>query len=284
MTDQAFATVKHLDTGASKRAADERTAKTRAVILAGGRGTRLAPYTSILPKPLMPIGDRSILEIVVRQLADSGIRDMTFCVGYLSHLIRAVFDAGAVDINSNGGVNIAYVQEHEALGTAAPLRLVEGLEETFIAMNGDVLTTLDYRNLVNHHRDAGNVLTIATHRRSIKIDYGILHLDVRRRVRDFEEKPELASVVSMGIYVMEPAVLHFIPEGRPFDFPDLVHALLAAGAPVGAYEYDGLWFDIGRHEDYEQAVAAWEAIEKDGAGEADLGEELQMRAVDAGPR
>jgi NDP-sugar pyrophosphorylase family protein len=284
MTDQAFATVKHLDTGASKRAADERTAKTRAVILAGGRGTRLAPYTSILPKPLMPIGDRSILEIVVRQLADSGIRDLTFCVGYLSHLIRAVFDAGAVDSKSNGGVNIAYVQEHEALGTAAPLRLVEGLEETFIAMNGDVLTTLDYRNLVNHHRDAGNVLTIATHRRSIKIDYGILHLDVRRRVRDFEEKPELASVVSMGIYVMEPAVLHFIPEGRPFDFPDLVHALLAAGAPVGAYEYDGLWFDIGRHEDYEQAVAAWEAIEKDGAGEADLGEELQMRAVDAGPR
>jgi NDP-sugar pyrophosphorylase family protein len=279
MTEQAFATVKHLGTGASKRAADEGAAEPRAVILAGGRGTRLAPYTSILPKPLMPIGDRSILEIVVRQLVDSGIRDVTLCVGYLSHLIRAVFDAGAVNGNSNGGVNITYVQEHDALGTAAPLRLVEGLDDTFIAMNGDVLTTLDYRDLLNHHRAAGNVLTIATRRRSIKIDYGILHLDVGRRVRDFEEKPELASVVSMGIYVMEPAVLHFIPDGHPFDFPDLVHALLAAGAPIGAYEYDGLWFDIGRHEDYGRAVAAWEAIENEGADEADVGEERQMRAV-----
>jgi NDP-sugar pyrophosphorylase family protein len=279
MTEPAIATVKRLGTNGSRRAGDGGAAETRAVILAGGRGTRLAPYTSILPKPLMPIGDRSILEIVVQQLAESGIRDITMCVGYLSHLIRAVFDAGAPDRRSNRDVNITYVQEQEALGTAAPLRLVDGLGETFIVMNGDVLSTLDYRDLLHHHRAAGNVLTIATRRRSIKIDYGILHLDVGRRVRGFEEKPELASVVSMGIYVMEPAVLNFIPEGCYFDFPDLVHALLDAGAPIGAYEHDGLWFDIGRHEDYDRAVAAWEAIESESSDEPDLSEELQMRVV-----
>jgi len=126
---------------------DDSLDSTRAVVLAGGRGTRLAPYTSVLPKPLMPIDDRAILEIVVEQLEAHGITDITFCVGYLSHLIRTVFDNRA-----NGHVNISYVHEQEALGTAGPLRLVEGLDETFIVMNGDVLTTLDYRDLVRHYR------------------------------------------------------------------------------------------------------------------------------------
>ena len=224
----------------------------KTVVLAGGRGTRLAPYTSILPKPLMPVGERSILEVVVDQLDEAGINDIHFCVGYLAHLVEAVFDN-----RENGHVNITYVREQEALGTAAPLRLVEGLNSTFIVMNGDVLTTLDYRELVSHHREHGNMLTIATHRRSIKIDYGMLHLDVASRVRGFEEKPEIVSPVSMGIYVMEPGVLDYIPEGRYFDFPDLVQALLAAGESVGAYVYDGLWFDIGRQEDYERATSAW---------------------------
>ena len=151
-------------------------------------------------------------------------------------------------------MKITYVREQEALGTAAPLRLVEGLDSTFIAMNGDVLTTLDYRELVKYHRAQGNVLTIATHKRSIKIDYGMMHLDVTSRVRGFEEKPEIVSPVSMGIYVMEPEVLDYIPEGEYFDFPDLVQALLAEEQRVGAYVYDGLWFDIGRQEDYERAV------------------------------
>jgi NDP-mannose synthase len=231
-------------------------AQTRAVILAGGRGTRLAPYTSVLPKPLMPVGDRAILEIVVAQLALSGISKISFCVGYLSHLIRAVFDNGRVD-NGARAVEIDYVQEYEALGTAAPLRLVGGLDQTFIAMNGDVLTDLDYRDLVAHHRASGNVLTIATYERAIKIDYGILHFDVGQRVRAFEEKPEIVSAVSMGIYVMEPAVLDFIPTKTYFDFPDLVFALLDADQQVGAYRYQGLWFDIGRPDDYHAATAAW---------------------------
>jgi len=227
---------------------------TRAVILAGGRGTRLAPYTSVLPKPLMPVGERAILELVVDQLAECGITEITFCVGYLSHLIRAVFES-----RENGHVHIRYVQEQDALGTAGPLRLVEGLDDTFIVMNGDVLTNIDYADLVAYHREQGNILTIATHRRSIKIDYGVLHLDEQASplIKGYEEKPEVLSTVSMGIYVLEPSVLKYLPQDRPFDVPDLVRALLHDGHRLGAYLYDGLWFDIGRKEDYEEAVTAW---------------------------
>jgi NDP-sugar pyrophosphorylase family protein len=228
---------------------------TKAVILAGGRGTRLAPYTSILPKPLMPVGEHAILEILVDQLADQGLNDISLCVGYLSHLIRAVFDS-----RPDRRASITYVQEESALGTAGPLRLVPGLEETFVAMNGDVLTTLDFRALVRHHRESGNVFTVATHERTVKINYGVVYLDGQSgdngRVEVWEEKPEIASLVSMGIYVIEPRALDFIPHDR-FDIPDLIQALLAAGEPVGAFLHRGLWFDIGRHDDYEQAVAVW---------------------------
>lgn len=227
----------------------------RAVVLAGGRGTRLAPFTSVLPKPLMPIGESSILEIVLSQLRSFGIRDVTLCVGYLSHLIKAVMDDRRHD-----DVTVSYVHEQVALGTAGPLRLVSGLESTFIAMNGDVLTTLDFNDFLHDHHDRGNILTIATRERPIKIDYGVLHLgaDGANRVREYVEKPEMTSVVSMGIYAIEPEALAYIPPEGYFDFPDLVQSLLDAGEPVGAYAYDGLWFDIGRREDYERAVAAWD--------------------------
>jgi len=236
-------------------ATEPATQGVRAVVLAGGRGRRLAPYTSVLPKPLMPIGDRSILEIVVRQLADHGFSEVTFCVGYLSHLIRAVFDH-----HVEAGVRIRYVYEHEPLGTAGPLRLADGFDDTFIVMNGDVLTTLDYRDLLRHHRESGNVLTIATRRRIVKIDYGVLYTGSNGnsgQVEAFEEKPEIAATVSMGIYVFEPRAVEFIPEATYFDFPDLVQALLSAGEKVGAYHFDGVWFDIGRQDDYERAVAHW---------------------------
>jgi NDP-mannose synthase len=224
----------------------------KTVVLAGGRGTRLAPYTSVLPKPLMPIGDRSILEVVVGQLEDAGIVEIRFCVGYLGHLIEAVFEA-----RENGHVNISYVREREALGTAGPLRLVEGLDRTFMVMNGDVLSTIDYESLVRFHQEQQNALTIATHERAIQIDYGLLHLDGGSRVQEYEEKPTISSRVSMGIYVMEPGVIDYVPENEYFDFPDLVRVLLEKGEPVGAYRHEGLWFDIGRREDYERATNAW---------------------------
>jgi NDP-mannose synthase len=222
------------------------------VILAGGRGTRLAPYTSVLPKPLMPVGERSILEIVVDQLASCGARSVNLCVGHLAHLIRAVFDH-----RTPAGVLVTYVYEENALGTAAPLLLVDGLDRTFIVMNGDVLTTMDYRDLLRDHREQGNILTIAAHKRSIKIDYGMLHLDAAARVEAFEEKPEIVSPVSMGVYVMEPEVLAHIPDTGSFDFPELVQTLLSRGDRVGAYVYDGLWFDIGRPADHREAVNTW---------------------------
>lgn len=237
----------------------------RAVILAGGKGTRLAPYTSVLPKPLMPVGERSILEIVLGQLTTAGVTRITLCVGYLSHLIQAVLN----DHHSDESVEVEYVHENEPLGTAAPLRLVNGLDETFLVMNGDVLTTLDYGDLVRRHRESSSLLTIATHERRITIDYGIVHVGEGDRIVGFEEKPEIAAAVSMGVYVLEPEVLDFIPAEGYADFPDLVMALLHAGRGVSSYPYDGLWFDIGRHDDFQQAVTAWVAA--NGIEQADPG-------------
>lgn len=229
---------------------------TRVVILAGGRGRRLQPYTSVLPKPLMPLGNRAILEILVHQLAGAGFGHLTFCVGYLSHLIKAVFENGA-----NPGLDLRWVHEDEPLGTAGPLRLVEGLDETFLVMNGDLLTTLDYEALLEHHHAHGNLLTIASHRRTIRSDYGVVRIASGgddQSVIAYQEKPELSWNVSMGIYVLEPAVRDLIPPGQPFDFPDLVQAMLREGLPIGAFAHEGLWLDIGRHEDYLKAVELWE--------------------------
>jgi NDP-sugar pyrophosphorylase family protein len=251
------------------RVGDDSLNSTPAVVLAGGRGRRLAPYTSVLPKPLMPIGEQAILEIVVDQLEAHGVTDITFCVGYLSHLIRAVFGNRA-----NGHVNISYVQEQGVLGTAGPLRLVHGLEQAFIVMNGDVLTTIDYRDLVRHHREAGNAVTIATQERTIKIDYGVLGVENKRtpaRIVRFEEKPEVRSTVSMGVYVFEPWVLDYVPPDQHHDFPELVQSLLTHGEPVGAYPFDGPWFDIGREDDYARAVEAWTNSDFEASSAADRG-------------
>jgi NDP-mannose synthase len=223
-----------------------------AVILAGGKGTRLAPYTSVLPKPLMPLGGKAILEIVVGQLERADLRRIVLCVGYLAHLIVAVLQNGP-----DRAARIEYVREETELGTAGSLRLAPGLADTFLVLNGDVLTDLDLKELVSHHRQRGNILTIAAHRRTQQTDYGVLRLDSEHRLVEYDEKPQETFYVSMGVYVLEPAALKFIPDER-FDFPELVHALLAAGEQVGALPYEGLWLDIGRHEDYQRAVTLWE--------------------------
>ena len=231
----------------------------RAVILAGGRGSRLLPYTTVLPKPLLPVGDRAILDIVVRQLAGCGVPALTIATGYLAHLVRAVFGDG-----SEYGIAIDYHEEPEPLGTAGPLAAIDGLDRTFLAMNGDVLTTLDPRELVRAHEEAGNALTIAGSARTVRADYGVMQLDGEgagtHRVQGYDEKPETQVMVSMGIYVLEPRALTLIPTGGPFDIPDLVLALIAAGEPVGAHVHDGYWRDIGRHDDYEEAQAEIDAM------------------------
>jgi NDP-mannose synthase len=224
----------------------------RAVVLAGGAGTRLRPYTAVLPKPLMPVGDRSILDIVLRRLAAAGFDDVTLAVGHLSHLIRAVLGDG-----SDIGVALRYHHETEPLGTAGPLATIPDLQTTFLMLNGDVLTTLDLRALVRAHQQAGNMLTIATHRRVVRADYGVLGTDgavgATHRVLTYEEKPELSYTVSMGIYVVEPEAVAHVPAGRYYDLPDLVQSLLAAGEPVGAFAFAGPWLDIGREDDYRRA-------------------------------
>jgi NDP-sugar pyrophosphorylase family protein len=233
--------------------------KRRAVILAGGKGSRLGPYTTILPKPLLPVGDRAILDVVVHQLHGLGFTELTLAVGYLAHLVRAAMGDG-----SRWGVNIGYAEEREPLGTVGPLADIDGLDDSFIVMNGDVLTSLDFAELLRLHRESGNILTIASHRRVVHTDYGVLHVDgdtsPTQAVTGFDETPEIPYIVSMGVYAMDPRALGYIERGVYLDLPDLVLRLLAAGEPVGSYLFDGHWLDIGRHEDYERAITQFEEL------------------------
>lgn len=224
----------------------------KAVILAGGKGSRLAPYTTVLPKPLMPIVDTPILEIVLKQLKHSGFDDVVIAVGHLASLIRTYFGDG-----SDLGIRIAYAHESAPLGTAGPLANIEALTETFLVMNGDILTDLDYANLVEHHRASGAIMTIATHKRTVKIDFGVLET-ADGEVKKYVEKPTLDYVVSMGIYVMEPSVRGFIKQGEYLDLPDLVRLLLASEQRVKAYPFEGRWLDIGRQEDFNEAQVRFE--------------------------
>jgi NDP-mannose synthase len=223
----------------------------RAVVLAGGLGMRLRPYTTILPKPLLPIGERPILEIILGQLAAAGFTKADLCVGHLGDLIRVYFTEGTL---LPPGLELDWHWEpDEPLGTAGALRVVPGLDGTFLAMNGDILTTLDYRALVDHHRNAGAALTIAIQGKRVEVDLGVLELE-RSRVVGYREKPTLSYDVSMGIYIYEPRALDHLPDG-PCTFPDLVLRLLAAGEHVEAYRSDADWFDIGTVGEYERAVA-----------------------------
>ena len=224
----------------------------KAVILAGGKGSRLAPYTTVLPKPLMPIVDTPILEIVLKQLKTSGIDDVVIAVGHLASLIKTYFGDG-----SELGIRIEYAHEPAPLGTAGPLANIDSLSETFLVMNGDILTDLDYAKLIEHHRASRAIMTIATHKRTVKIDFGVLET-VDGAVDKYVEKPTLDYVVSMGIYVMEPAVRDHIRKGEYLDLPDLVRLLIAKGERVEAYPFDGRWLDIGRQEDFNEAQVRFE--------------------------
>jgi len=221
----------------------------KAVILAGGKGTRLAPYTHILPKPLMPIGDIPIMELLLWQMQRAGVDDITLTVGHLSELLRAFFGDG-----KKWGVNISYSYEDVPLGTAGPLSLIDGLDETFLVTNGDVMTTLDLGELLAFHKEQGGAATIAVHKRQVKINLGVVQMDGGNNISGYIEKPSYDYTVSMGIYVFEPRVLQHIPHNEYLDFPDLVLKLIAAGEKVIAYPFAGYWKDLGYADDYEQAA------------------------------
>jgi NDP-mannose synthase len=226
----------------------------RAVILAGGLGTRLRPYTTILPKPLVPVGDRPILEHILRRLHACGVRKVDLCVGHLGELIQVYFtqsDSLPTDLE------LDWRWEDEPLGTAGALRIVPGLEGTFIAMNGDILTTLDYRELVAFHERSGAALTVAMHSKRVAIDLGVIETD-GDRITGWREKPQLDYEVSMGIYVYDSGALAHLPSSGPFQFPELVERLLDAGETVAAFRSDAEWFDIGTVPEHQRAVEAFE--------------------------
>jgi NDP-sugar pyrophosphorylase family protein len=229
----------------------------RAVILAGGKGTRLRPYTTVIPKPLMPVGDRPILDVIIRQLKHHGFSQVTMAVGYLAELIEAYFSDG-----NKHGIKIDYSREAEPLGTIGSLRLIDGLDETFLVMNGDVLTNLDCCKLVDFHKKNRAVATIASYNKEVKIDLGILKMDEGFRLKQYIEKPTLRYHVSMGIYVFEPEILSFIEPNGYLDFPDLVLTLMKAGKKVIAFPFDGYWLDIGRQEDYVRAQEEFETLKE----------------------
>jgi NDP-mannose synthase len=224
-------------------------AEMRAVILAGGLGTRLRPYTTVIPKPLVPIGDRPVLEHIIRSLVRSGVDHIDLCVNHLGELIL-IYLANA-DIPPE--VRLAFHWENEPLGTAGALATVPDLEDSFIVVNGDVLTTLDYRALFEHHKEQGVALTVAMRGKRVSIDLGVIEAE-DGFVNNYIEKPSLSYEVSMGAYVYDARALNYLPEGI-CQFPDLVLKLLEAGERVAAYHTDADWFDIGTVGEYERASA-----------------------------
>lgn len=224
-----------------------------AVILAGGKGRRLAPYTFVIPKPIVPIGAVPILEIVLRQLARDGFGHVWIALGHLSEIVRAVAGDG-----SKFGVRIDYSDEDVPLGTMGPLRRIDGLPDRFVVMNADVLTDLSFDELWRWHGAHGAPLTVATYEKTTRLELGVLETDLRGRVVGFVEKPTLRHRVSMGVYVLSRSVVDLIPADRPFGFDDLMAALLAKGEDVRSYPFSGRWLDIGVPADYERAQEEFE--------------------------
>ncbi len=222
-----------------------------AVILAGGKGVRLRPYTTALPKPLVPIGDQhAILEIVMRQLANAGFKTVTLAIGHLGHIIRAYVGNG-----SQWGLRVGYAVEDSPLGTMGPLLTMQDrLPEHFLVMNGDILTDLDFAGVLRHHEACGAPLTIATYARSVKIDFGVLTA-TDGSITGFREKPSMDYRVSMGVYGVSRSTLLDYTPGLPLGFDELVLDLLERQTPPSAYEFSGYWLDIGRPDDYDQANA-----------------------------
>lgn len=221
----------------------------RAIILAGGKGMRLRPYTTLIPKPLVPLGGKySILEIIIMQLARSGFTHITLAVNHLSQLIMAYFGDG-----SRLGVQLDYSLEDRELSTIGPLTLIDDLPENFLVMNGDVLCNLDYRAFFDAHKKDASLISVSASRRQVKIDFGVLRYNKEGHLTEFKEKPELDFDVSMGIYAINRSVIDALPRGAPYGFDNLMIDGLANGRRIDIRPFSGYWLDIGRSDDYEYA-------------------------------
>ena len=227
----------------------------RAIILAGGKGTRLKPYTVVLPKPLMPIGDYPIIEVIVKQLAYYGFKHITIAVNHQAELIQAFFGNGG-----KWGIAIDYSLENKPLSTMGPLRLINDLPDDFLVMNGDILTDLDFNAFFDDHVKNRNIFTIASHKRELRSEYGVLEINANNRLVGFKEKPVIAYNVSMGIYAVSKEVLAYIPEGAAYGFDHLMLDLIKSGRLPSVSNYDGYWLDIGRPDDYMQAIEEFDRM------------------------
>jgi NDP-sugar pyrophosphorylase family protein len=203
----------------------------------------------------MPIGEMPILEVILRQMKRAGITEVVLTVGHLAALLRSYFGEG-----ERWGLRISYSEEDHPLGTAGPLAYVKDLNQTFLVTNGDVLTTLSFRRLLNYHKRTGGIATIAVHKRQVRIDLGVVQWDGDGAVSGYIEKPTYDYTVSMGLYVFEPRVLDYIQPGGYLDFPDLVLKMIAAGERINGYAYEGYWKDLGRRDDYEVAAKDFERM------------------------
>ncbi len=221
----------------------------RAAVLAGGLGTRLLPYTTVLPKPLVPVGDRPILELIFDWLARSDVHRADVCIGHLGELIQTYFSQAQT---IPPGLDVRWQWEREPLGTAGALRLIPDVDETLLVVNGDIVTDLDPRAMVEFHRASGAALTIATRQTQVQTDLGVIeHVD--GVVSGYREKPVLEYSASMGIYIYEPRAIAALPEGL-CQFPDLVLSLLERGEQIAAFETAAGWSHIGTFEQHVEAT------------------------------
>jgi NDP-mannose synthase len=221
----------------------------RAIILAGGKGARLRPYTVVLPKPLMPVGDYPVLEIIIRQLAFHGFDHITLTVNHQAEIIKAFFGDG-----SKWNINIDYSFEDKPLSTMGPLKLIKDLPENFLIMNGDVLTDLDFSWFYNFHKNEDKIFSISAFSRTEVSEYGVLKTNTDNILTGFSEKPKSDITVSMGIYMAKREILNYIPADIAYGFDKLMLDLLAQDREVKIHRHPGYWLDIGRPDDYMQAI------------------------------
>jgi NDP-sugar pyrophosphorylase family protein len=225
-----------------------------AIIMAGGKGTRLLPYTAEIPKPLLPVGDRPILAIILEQLRAHGFNDVTLCVGYMAELIESFVGDG-----SRLGLRVGYSRESMPLGTVGALALIDRPEDPFLVMNGDVLTDLDYGDMMQWHRNSEADMTMAVRNMPIVLPYGSPQVREDLLITSFLEKPTMGLDVNMGIYAVNPSLIDYITIGKRIGMDMLVRALIQNGKTVKAYRHSGMWLDIGSHEDYKLANSAQDA-------------------------
>ncbi len=239
----------------------------KALILVGGKGTRLKPYTSSVPKPLLPVGDKAILEIILAQLKNSGVNEVVLAVGYMAHFFESFFQDG-----KRFGLKISYSFEEKALGTAGAIALaIDRMEDDFIVMNGDLLTTLDYKKMFKSHKEKKAAGTIAIFRREVKIDFGVVEVEANSMLKSYTEKPSLFYNFGMGVNVINrKEAKTLIKKGEYLDMPDLMLRLKDNGKPVYCYQEDCFWLDMGNHEDYEKANEIFEQRKGDFLPPTDL--------------